>query len=55
MKDLLNNVTATLYALNGVTVSGENNIDRMQAAFRLLHGMETYLKNLPEEEADGGE
>lgn len=55
-QDMLNSVAAALYTLNGVSVLGEGNVERLRDTFKILRGMETYLNNLPEEEpCDGGE
>lgn len=55
-QDMLNSVAAALYTLNGVSVLGEGNVERLRDTFKILRGMETYLNNLPEEEScDGGE
>lgn len=53
-QDMINSVTAALYTLSGISISGEGNVERMRDVFRILRGMETYLNNLPDEEIKTG-
>lgn len=53
-QDMLNSVNAAIYTLDGVFVRGEENVERVRDTFKILRGMELYLKNLPEEEIKNG-